>query len=246
MDKMIYLAMTGAQHTLYAQQVNANNLANIDTTGFKADIARFKEIPVKGGAFESRAYVLSESSGTDQSAGAMIPTARDLDVGIAGEGWLAVQNEAGEEAYSRNGSLQISPDGLLVNSSNQVMLGDGGAITIPPHQKIEIGIDGSISFIPLESSDGASVFLDRLKLVNGPKENIEKGVDGLYYTKDGQQLETDSQVKVSSGFLESSNVNAVEAITNMISLSRQFEIQLKLMKAAEENDETSASLLTMR
>lgn len=245
MDKMIYLAMTGAQHTLYAQQVNANNLANVDTNGFKADIARFKQIPVEGDTFDSRVYVLSETSGTDMSAGALIPTGRDLDVAIKGQGWMSVQTPEGETAYSRNGALKLTADGLLVNSSDQLVLGNGGPISIPPHQKLEIGIDGSISFIPEDSESGASVFLDRILLVNGDKSNMQKGTDGLFRTKDEEALEPDPEVKLASGFIESSNVNAVEAITNMISLARQFEIQLKLMKAAEQNDETAASLLNM-
>lgn len=246
MDKMLYLAMTGAQHTLYAQQANANNLANADTNGFKADIARFKQMPVEGNTFDSRVYVLSESSGTDLSPGALIPTQRDLDIAIKGQGWLTVQTEEGGEAYSRNGSLQVTEDGLLVNSSNQIVLGDGGPITIPPYQKIQIGSDGSISFIPEDSESNTSVFLDRIRLVNGDPQNIQKAENGLFITKDGTPLETDPAVKVASGFVESSNVNAVEAITNMISLARQFEFQLKLMKAAQENDESAASLLNLR
>lgn len=245
MDKMIYIAMTGAQHTLHAQQINANNIANVDTPGFKADIARFKAISINGDGFNSRTYALSDDSGSDLSAGSIIQTGRDMDVAVRGNGWMAVVNDDGTESYSRSGSLKINENGLLTNSSEQIIAGNGGPITIPPYQKLEIGIDGTVSIIPENATGAETIVLDRIKLVSGDSQNMQKSLNGLFATKDGQPLEVDSNIKIESGYIEGSNVNAVEAMTNMISLARQFEIQMKLMSEAQENDQQTASLLRL-
>ncbi|MCS5708626.1 flagellar basal body rod protein FlgF [Candidatus Berkiella cookevillensis] len=245
MDEMLYVTMSGAENTFYAQSVNANNLANASTTAFKADLAQFRSMPVFGDSLPSRVYALTEKAATDFSPGALIPTGRDLDMAIKGEGWFTVLNGQNKEAYMRNGSLKLDQDGKLLTENDLAVMGEGGEIFIPPAQKIEIGIDGTVSYVPLGSSTNTQVVLDRIKLVRPDIKNLEKKEDGLIYTKDNATLERDISVTLSSGFLEASNVNAVESIANMISLARQFEIQLKLMKQAEQNDEASTSILTV-
>ncbi len=242
---MLFVTMSGAENTFLAQSINANNLANVGTPAFKADLAQFRSMPVFGESMPTRVYALTERPATDFTPGALMATGRDFDVAIKGQGFFAVENKQGQEAYSRDGALQVNEEGILTNSKGLAVLGDGGEISIPPAQKVEIGSDGSISIVPLGSTPDTIVFLDRLKLVNADIQNLEKGPDGLFYTKDNSSLEGDLDVSIANGFLEASNVNAVEAITNMISLARQYEIQLKMIKQAETLDEAAASLLSV-
>lgn len=243
MDKLIYLASSGAEQAMLAQQINANNLANLNSPAFKADLAKFKSQEITGDGYNSRVMVLSEESGTDFSPGALIPTGNDLDVAINGKGFFTVEDQNGQEAYTRFSSLKVNPERLLTTVNDLPVLGQGGPITIPPFSKLEVGIDGSISIVPESSSDGTTVYIDRLKLTNPEPLNLQKSVNGLFKTKDGTTLEADSSVTVSTGFIEGSNVNAVESMTNMINLARQYEINMKLMQAAKENDQSAASIL---
>lgn len=243
MDEMLYVTMTGAENTFYAQSVNANNLANVSTTGFKADLAQFRSMPVFGETYPTRVYALAERPSTDFDPGALIPTNRELDIAIKGDGWFSVLNEQGQEAHTRNGSFKLSQEGQLLTENNLPVVGDGGEIFIPPAQKIEIGIDGTISYVPLGAPANSSVVLDRIKLSKPDLNNLEKRTDGLIYTIDGSVPDRDISIKLASGFLEASNVNAVESITNMIALARQFEIQLKMMNQADQNGEAATSLM---
>lgn len=243
MDKSLYLAMSGAKQTMLAQSVHSNNLANANTTGFKADLAQARSMQVFGEHHPSRVYALTERPSTQLYSGSMQSTGRDLDIAIKGEGWLAVQRSDGSEAYSRDGALNITANGMLVNGAGIPVLGNGGAVIIPPAEKVEIGIDGTISVVALGEGPETVAEIDRIKLVNPDPNNLEKGKDGLMQTKDGNASPPDALVRVESGFLESSNVNPVESMTEILSLARKFEIQLKVMQAAESADRASAQLL---
>ena len=241
MDRMLYVAMSGAQQTMRAQTVNAQNLANVNVTGFRADLASFVESPVPGPGLPSRVNAVARGEGVNFQAGEIMTTGRDLDVAINGEGWLAVESPSGGEAYTRAGHLEISPNGLLMSAGHPVIGNGGGPISIPPAEKVEIGADGTVSVRPL--GENTLVTIDRIKLVRHEHGALAKGEDGLMHRIDGATAEADAAVTLSSGALEGSNVNAVDALVDMIALSRQFEMQIKLMKAAEANDQASAELL---
>ncbi|MBL4606444.1 MAG: flagellar basal body rod protein FlgF [Pseudomonadales bacterium] len=243
MDKSLYLAMSGAKQTMLAQSVHANNLANATTTGFKADLAQARSMQVFGGHHPSRVFALSENPATQLAAGPMQSTGGELDIAVKGDGWIAVQRADGSEAYSRDGALSITADGALVNGTGLVVLGNGGPINIPPAQKLEIGIDGTISIVGLGEGPETMAEVDRIKLVNPDAGNMEKGRDGLMQTRDGTNPPPDALVRIESGFLEGSNVNPVESMTEILSLARKFELQLKVMQAAESADRSSAQLL---
>jgi len=147
MDRMLYVAMTGAKETLRAQTVNNHNLANVSTTGFRADLAAFQSRAVDGTGFASRVYATNASVGWDDTSGALLTTGRDLDVAINGPGWIAVQDPDGKEAYTRAGNLQIDPTGQLMTATGRPVLGDGGPITVPPYTSIFFAQDGSISIV---------------------------------------------------------------------------------------------------
>jgi flagellar basal-body rod protein FlgF len=245
MDRSLYIAMSGAKQTLLAQTANANNLANAQTTGFKSDLEQFRSMPVFGSGFPTRVYAMSERPGTDFSPGAIQTTGRELDVAINGVGLFAVQGADGNEAYTRAGDLRITPEGLLQTGSGLQVLGQNGPVSIPPAQKLTIGEDGTISVIPLGSDATTMAEVDRIKMVNPALENLEKRDDGLLHLKDGSPLEAGADVRLVSGALEGSNVNAIQSMVEMIELARNFELQTKVMKTTDENSGVSSRLMQM-
>ena len=245
MDKLLYVAMTGASQNARAQQAHANNLANISTTGFRRDFEQARSMQVFGDSFPARVYAMTERPGTDFTSATLQETGRDLDVAVDGDGWVAVQAPDGSEAYVRTGSLNIDTFGLLRTSDGLPVMGNAGPIAIPPQEKIEIGQDGSISIRALGEDPNVVVNVDRLKLVNPDPRQLEKGTDGLIRMKDGQPLEPDANVRVTSGFLEASNVNAVAEMTSVLALARQFELHVKMMRTAEEDAAAMARVLQL-
>ncbi len=243
MDKSLYIAMTGAKQNMIAMGVNANNLANVTTTGFRADFQQARAMPVFGETHPSRVYAMTESPGTDFKSGAMMETGRNLDVAVKGEGFIAVQAPDGSEAYTRAGDLQIDINGVLRTGNGLPVLGNGAPISLPPAETITIGIDGTISIRELGAEAQAVAEVDRIKLVNPEKSNLYKGEDGLVRTRDGVPAVADAGVNVHTGMLESSNVNSVEVLTDIIELSRQFEMHIKMMSNIEENSQATARLL---
>jgi flagellar basal-body rod protein FlgF len=243
MDRFLYISMSGAKETLRAQAVNNHNLANASTTGFRADLSAFQTRAVAGSGHASRAYATNSTTGWDQTQGALVSTGRDLDVGIHGPGWIAVQGTDGREAYTRAGDLRVDPNGMLLNGAGHPVLGDGGPITVPPHQSIQIGADGTVSIVPLGQGPETTALVGRIKLVNPPAESLARGEDGLFRMQDGTDAAPDAAVKLASGVIESSNVNIADAMVNMIELARQFDLQVKAMRTAEENGAAAAQLL---
>ncbi len=243
MDRMLYVAMTGAKETLRAQTVNNHNLANVSTTGFRADLAAFQSRAVDGTGFASRVYATNGTVGWDDTSGALQTTGRDLDVAVHGQGWIAIQGPDGKEAYTRAGDLQVDPTGQLMTATGRPVLGDGGPINIPPYTSIFFARDGSISIVAQGQTPDTTSTVGRIKLVNPAEKDIERGDDGLFRMKDGSEAPADANVQLSSGVLESSNVNTAEAMVNMIELARQFEMQVKAIRTAEENGSAASQLL---
>jgi len=245
MDRMLYIAMSGAKQMLQAQAANSNNLANVNTSGFRADLAAFNSLPVYGPGYDSRVYTGVNSAGVDLSVGSTSTTGRELDVAVNGEGWIAVQGADGKEAYTRAGDLRISSGGILETGAGHAVLADGGPLAVPPFEKLEIGADGTVSIRPVGQAATTLAIVGRIKLVNPPKDQLEKSEDGLLRLKDGSNAPADASLGLVSGALEGSNVKSVDAMVSMIELARQYEMQVKIMKSAEENDADSAKLMAM-
>ena len=243
MDRFLYISMSGAKETLRAQTVNNHNLANASTTGFRADLSAFQSRAVAGAGYASRAYATNATIGWDSTQGALMSTGRDLDVGIQGPGWMAVQGPDGREAYTRAGDLRVDPSGILMNGAGQTVLGEGGPISVPPNTSLLVGADGTISIVPVGQGPETTSQVGRIKLVNPPAETLVRGEDGLFRTADGTDAAPDANVRVATGVLESSNVNVADAMVNMIELSRHFDLQVKAMRTAEENAAAAAQLL---
>lgn len=244
MDKMLYIAMSGAKQNMHALSVNANNLANAKTTGFKADLAQARTMQAFGDGLPTRVFSMTERASQNFDGGSMVTTARDLDVAIQGDGWLAVQAADGGEAYTRSGQLKMTDEGALQTAGGDLLLGEAGPIFLPlPVASINIANDGTIMVRPEGAPANALEEVGRIKMVNPDVRLVEKGTDGLFRRKDGTVEQADITVQLRSGMLESSNVNPVNEMTDMIALQRQFEMQMKLMKTAEEIDSASSSLL---
>jgi flagellar basal-body rod protein FlgF len=246
MDRMLYVAMTGARETMRAQTANNHNLANASTTGFRADLQAFQSRRVVGDGFESRVYATAATTGFDATLGSLMSTGRDLDVAVQGDGYLAVQGLDGREAYTRAGDLRIDTAGQLRTGTGLAVLGDGGPISVPPHASLVIGADGTVSIVPLGQGPETRAEVGRIKLVNPASQDLEKGADGLLRMKNGSDAPPDATAGLASGVLESSNVNVAEAMVNMIELSRRFDMQVRAMRSAEDNGAASARLLSMR
>lgn len=245
MDRLLYVAMSGAREAMQAQAVNAQNLANASTTGFRADLESYRSLPVYGPGHASRVYGVATGMGVDFSPGSAVSTGRDLDVAVNGNGWIAVQGPDGNEAYTRAGDLRVDSLGLLRTGAGHVVMGGGSPIAVPPFETVQIAGDGTISIRPVGASANTLSVVDRIKLVNPESADMEKGPDGLMHMKNREPAVADGAVTLQAGALESSNVNTVEAMVNMIQLARQYETQVKIMANAEENDRAASQLLRL-
>lgn len=243
MDKMLYVSMTGAQNNTMGLRAHANNLANVSTSGFRRDFEQARSMPLFGESYPARVFAMSERPATDFRPGSLQETGRDMDVAIGGKGWIAVQAPDGSEAYVRTASLNIDALGMLRTGNGFPVMGNAGPIAVPPEQKVEIGQDGTISIRALGEDPNVLAEVDRIKLVNPDPKSMEKGADGLIRVKGQPEVAADATVQVTSGFLEASNVNAVEEMTAILSLSRQFELSVKMMRTAEDNSSAMARVL---
>ncbi|HTN67052.1 MAG TPA: flagellar basal-body rod protein FlgF [Burkholderiaceae bacterium] len=245
MDRLIYTAMTGAKHILHQQATVSHNLANATTTGFRAQVDAFRAVPVQGDGLPTRAFVVDSTVGSDFAPGPLQHTGRELDVALQGAGWFAVQLADGTEAYTRHGSLKLSENGVLQTHNGLPVLGDGGPISVPPNVNVAIARDGTVSAVPTTSDKNAVNELGRIKLVNPAPDALVRGDDGLFRLKGGGEAEADADVSLIGGSLEGSNVNVVDAMVNMISLARQFELHMKLLQNAETNANKAAQLFAL-
>lgn len=243
MDKMVYVMASGARQIMQSMAMNSHNLANANTVAFRQDLFQMRSQPVFGPGHPTRVYAMAERNAIDMQQGPMMSTNRELDFAINGKGWIAVQAADGSEAYTRAGDLRISSQGILENGAGYKVLGNSGAIAIPPVEKLDIGGDGTISVKPLGQSAKNMAVLDRVKLVNPDDDQLYKGSDGLMRMKAGGSADIDADVKLTSGLLEGSNVNPINALVNMIELQRNFDMQMKVMKEGKQNAAKSAALL---
>lgn len=245
MDRLIYTAMTGAKHILEQQATTSHNLANATTTGFRAQLDSFRAVPVISEGLPTRAFVVDATVGTNFESGTIHHTGNGLDVAIHGKGWFTLQLEDGSEAYTRSGNFKLTQNGEMQSQSGINILGDGGPISVPPDIVVSIAKDGTVSGVSTNTTPSIVTVLGRLKLVNPPEETLVRGNDGLFRTKDGNPVEADELVTVVGGAVEGSNVNVAEAMVNMITLARHFEMQMNLLKNAESNASKASQLLSL-
>jgi flagellar basal-body rod protein FlgF len=250
MDRLIYTAMTGASQTMERQAAVAHNLANVTSTGYRAEEHRLRAVQVQSANTPSplatRAFVVDASTHTDYTPGPMQYTGRTLDVAVQGQGWMAVSLPDGTEGYTRNGSLELSVNGVLQTRDGIPVQGDGGSISVPPDVKISIGRDGTVSVIPETGAQNTVNVIGRIKLVNPEETDLVRGTDGFFRTASGDPAPVDEKVQAASGYLEGSNVNPVGEMVTMISLARQYEMQVKMLQTADQNDKSATQVISAR
>lgn len=250
MDRLIYTAMSGASQILNRQAAVAHNLANVSTTGYRSEEHRLRAVQVQTKnqpqALATRAFVVDASTHTNFESGTLQFTGRNMDMAVTGKGWIALSMPDGTEAYTRNGSFEADVNGVLQNRNGLPVMGDGGTITIPPDSKTSVGKDGTVSVIPESGSQATVNAIGRIKLVNPPEDTLVRGADGLFRTRDGNPAPLDETVRIAGGYLENSNVSPVEQMVSMISLSRQFEMQMKMLSSADANDRSATQMISAR
>ncbi|MGQ3003853.1 MAG: flagellar basal-body rod protein FlgF [Hydrogenophaga sp.] len=243
MDRMIYTAMTGANAAQYRQQVLANNLANVSTPGFRAELSTFRAVPVRGDGASTRVFALEATPGHSDLPGSIAATGRNLDVAARGNAYFAVQGLDGTEAYTRAGALEVNQDGTLVSGQGLPMLGDGGPIVVPEGARVDIASDGTVS---TRVGNQPSQTVGRLKMVMPDADNpLRRSEDGLFRGPQGDPLPASDVARLQDGALEGSNVNPMEAMVGMIAVARQFEVQMRMLQNGETNDKTASQLLSM-
>lgn len=246
MDQLIYTAMTGVKQFMEQQATVAHNLANVNTTGFKAQFDALRAVPVGNPKLPTTTQVIDETVGSDFSKGNLLQTGRTLDIALEGDGWISVQNRDGREAYTRAGNLKITENGLLQTASGMIVQGENGPITIPVDTNVVIDKDGAVSYAVPGGSIQTQTVIDRLKLVKFDNKDLARGDDGLFYASiQAEPPQSDPNLKVLSGFLESSNVNPVDAMVRMLSLSKQFDLQMEMLKNAQTNGAKSSQIMSL-
>ena len=250
MDRLIYTAMTGASGLLSRQAAVAHNLANVTTPGYRAEEHRLRAVQVlthnQPPALPTRAFAVDASTHSDFSEGALSYTGNPLDVAVKGRGWIALALPDGSEAYTRNGSLEISVNGVLQTKNGIPVQGDGGPLSIPPDSRVTIERDGTVSVVPASGAQNTVNAIGRIKLVNPPEADLVRGADGLFRLRTNEPAPQDETVALAAGYLENSNVNPVEQMVAMIALARQFEMQMRMITTAEANDKVATQVLAPR
>jgi len=245
MDRLIYSSLAAMRGAMARQTATANNLANINTAGFRGEMSNQQAMWLKGPGLNGRATTAGEVQGADMAAGTAAETGRDLDVALNGDALLTVQASDGSEAYTRRGDLKISDSGLLTNGDGTPVLGEGGPITLPPADMVTIQPDGTITIVPQGGDPKSPQTVDKLKLVSPAGSRIAKATDGLFRVMDGGALPSDPDARLTPKSLEGSNVNASQALVDMIDASRAWETQIKMLTTAQELDKSSADLMQL-
>jgi flagellar basal-body rod protein FlgF len=249
MDRVIYTAMNGAQQSFDQQAVVSNNLANVTTPGFRAQLSAMQSVEVEGDGFHTRTLPLAGTPGADMTAGPVAATGRALDFAYKGDAWIAVQAKDGSEAYTRRGDVQVDKNGML-NIGGLAVIGEAGPILVPLDAQVSVGSSGTISVIEAGQKPESISEVARVKLVTAGRSQLERSDDGLFRAPadaNGQvlPLPADENARLTSGSLEGSNVNATSAMVDMINTQRRYDMNMKAISSAEENEKAANSLLTM-
>ncbi len=246
MDKAAYVAMTGASATLQAQTAVSNNLANADTPGFKEALANTRAFPVNGPGYPSRVDTILGDVGFNATPGSQQVTGNPLDVSLGQDKWLAVQAADGSEGYTRAGNLQLTPNGQLMAGGRPLLDDNGAPVTVPPYQSMDIGDDGTISIVPQGQGPASMAVVGRLRVVQAGQKDLARGLDGLMRNANPQTPLPRANGRVlTTGVVEGSNVDTAAALVQMIQLQRQFEMQVKVVKAADDNAQSANTLLRL-
>ncbi|MBJ7263155.1 MAG: flagellar basal body rod protein FlgF [Burkholderiaceae bacterium] len=252
MDRVIYTAMNGAARLDEHQAVLTNNMANVNTPGFREQFAMYRSVPLTTGTgMTTRVATVASTPGHNFQAGVMQTTGRALDVAISGEGWFAIEAPGGGEAYTRAGNFQVGIDNVLRSAGGQAVLSEQNApIAIPENARVTIGTDGTLTAIGAGDQPNAIVNLGRLKLVVPDETQLVHGDDGYFRLPPGDEgqpaaaLPGNPALRVISGMLEGSNANPMTAMVGMIENSRRYEAQMQVLKNVDTNEQRANGILS--
>ncbi len=242
-DRFVFTAMTGAKSAMGQLATTSHNMANLQTPGFREMLSSFRAVPVTGGNSDSRAFVVDSTPGADWTPGAVTATGNSLDVAIQDQGLFAVQRRDGQEAYTRAGKFHMDAQGFLVNSSGMNVLNEQGqSIQIPVgSQDVTIQSNGTITAaLPGQKFETP---VARLKLVNPEPHTLVREADGLFTST--EDLASSEDIRLVPGSLESSNVSAAQAMVQMITQNRLFDLNIRLVQVAEQNSKSAGSLMSL-
>ena len=242
-DRFAFTAMTGAKHAMGQLASTTHNMANLQTPGFREMLSMFRAVPVDGASADSRAFVVDSTPGADWTPGSVSPTGNPLDVAIKDQGLFVVRRGDGQEAYTRSGKFHLDAQGFLVTTAGLKVLDDQGSeIQIPEgSEDIQILANGTVRVtLPGQMFDTT---VARLKLVNPMPHSLERLSDGLFGST--EELEASDDVNVLQGSIEGSNVNAAQAMVQMIAQNRLFDLNIRLIQAAEQNSKTAGTLMSL-
>lgn len=245
MDRLIYTSLSAMRGSMSRQTAIANNLANAQTPGFRADMASAQSLWLDGSGLDARAMASEEVLGADMKAGTVTSTGRDLDIAMQGDALLVVQAINGEEAYTRRGDLQVSPSGLLTTGDGHPVQGGQGPVTIPPADAISIDQQGRVWIVPQGGDPENPQEVDRLRLATPAGSEVAKGLDGLFRVKGGGILPDDPEARLLTRSIEGSNVTATTALVEMIEASRSWDTQLKMIGDVRDMDSATANLMQL-
>ena len=246
MDRMIYTALTGMDAAMTRQRAIASNLANANTPGFRAETFATQSMHVRGATFDVRGLAQGAVRGADLSPGTTIDTGRSLDIAVGGAALMAFQNAAGEEVYSRRGDLSIDPAGLLLNGEGLQVMGTAGPITVPPGWDVSFGTDGTVFAADPAAPDAPPQDIGRIKLASAAGSAVAKDLDNQLRVIGGGVLPADLDAQITPGALEQSNVDSAGTLVEMIEAQRAFENRVKMISTAEQLDQASSRLMSLR
>lgn len=246
MDNAIYTALGGANAALNRQAIISNNLANVNTTGFRAQLSAMRAAPVTGPGMATRTLVAESVPGFNAQSGAHYSTGRPLDVALSDSGWLSVALPDGTEAYTRDGHIQIDREGQL-RVGGHTLLGESGPLMVPPQSALTIAPDGTIAALGMGDKPDEISQAGRIKMVNAGAGSLVRGDDGLFRPRAGspQILPQSTEVRLTSEMLESSNVNPVKSMVEMIATGRGFDMHMKIISTVDSNEKRANQLLSI-
>jgi len=245
MDRLIYTSLTAMRGAMARQTAIANNLANANTPGFRADLADAQALWLDGQQLDSRAFASEQVHAADMTAGTVTSTGRDLDIALSGDAMLAVQADNGEIGYTRRGDLMLSASGLLTTGDGRPVQASQGPLTLPPSDSISIDEQGRIWIVPMGGDPTQPQEVDRLQIVSPAGSDVVKGIDGLFRVRGGGSLPADPDARVITRSLEGSNVSSTQALVDMIEASRSWDTQLKMLGDARDMDAATADLMSL-
>ncbi len=226
----LYTGMAGLQSITARMEAVASNLANAQTPGYAAVQAMTEAASYQGSNAPAGADAVALTPGPNLTQGPLNHTGDPMNVGLSGDSWLEVQTSSGN-ALTRDGTLQISADGILTDSSGNPVLSTGGQpISLPSLAKMEIGADGTISGVPASNPSAPAQSFGQINLVATPSGTLTPLSGSLYSPPAGVSLAQSTNGALHQGYLNDSNVDPTQSMIEMIDDSRSYQLQTDLMK----------------